>query len=251
MIRTALSDGIGTLTLDRPPLNILSRAMLTELRGGLAEMADSKDVRVLLLTANGEHFSAGADVGEHLPPECDEMLPEFLDTIRAIDSFPLPVIAAVHGRCLGGGFELVQAADVIVAGESALFGQPEIVLGVSAPAACAMLPIRVSPSLAAEILLTGDPITADRARQAGLVGLVVEDDAVESSARALGQRMARHSGAALRLTKKSMRVGSATALEATLAESGRIYTDELMQTEDAVEGLQSFLDKRTPEWTGR
>ena len=251
MIRTSLEEGIGTLTLDRPPLNILGRAMLAELRGGVAEMAARDDVRVLLLQAEGEHFSAGADVGEHLPPEFEEMIPEFLDTIRAIAAFPFPVIAAVQGRCLGGGFELVQAADVIVAGQGALFGQPEIVLGVSAPAACALLPTLVSPALAAEILLTGDPITADRAFQAGLVGLVVDDERVEEEAEALAQRMARHSGAALRLTKKALRRGSAAARETALCESGLIYTEELMQTADAVEGLRAFVEKRTPEWTGR
>ncbi|MFQ5530912.1 MAG: enoyl-CoA hydratase/isomerase family protein, partial [Gemmatimonadota bacterium] len=94
-IRTATAEGIGTLTLDRPPLNILSRAMLAELRDGLDAMAARDDARVLVLRAEGEHFSAGADVGEHLPPEFEEMIPEFLDTVRAIDAFPLPVIAAV------------------------------------------------------------------------------------------------------------------------------------------------------------
>lgn len=250
-IKTTAADGIGTLTLDRPPLNILSRAMLAELRDGLGEMAAREDVRVLLLRAEGEHFSAGADVGEHLPPEFEEMIPEFLDTIRAIDAFPLPVIAAVQGRCLGGGFELVQAADVVVAGRGALFGQPEIVLGVSAPAACALLPTLVPRSLAAEILLTGDPMTAECALQAGLAGLVVDDDRLEEAARTLAQRMARHSGAALRLTKKALRAGLSAAREAALRESGRIYTEELMHTADAVEGLRAFVEKRTPEWTGR
>ena len=253
-VRTAVADGVGTLILDRPPLNILTRAVLADFRARLAEMAadgERGELRVLLLTAAGEHFSAGADVGEHLPPEFEEMIPEFLETIEAIAAFPLPVVAAVRGRCLGGGFELVQAADVVVGGASAVFGQPEIVLGVSPPAACALLPLLCPPMLAAEIVLTGDPITAERAREAGLLGRVVPDDRVEEEARALAGRMARHSAAALRLTKRALLAGTAAARSSALHEARRIYIEELMQTTDATEGLQAFLEKRTPEWTGR
>ena len=91
----------------------------------------------------------------------------------------------------------------------------------------------------------------ERASRAGLVGLVVDDERVDEEARALAGRMARHSGAALRLTKKALRAGTAAATEAALGESGRIYAEELMQTADAVEGLRAFVEKRTPEWTGR
>lgn len=255
-VQTKIEGGIGTLVLDHPPLNILTRSVLAELRERLAELARASsagagEIRVLLITAAGTHFSAGADVGEHLPPEFEEMIPEFLETIGAVGDFPMPVVAAVRGRCLGAGFELVQAADVVVASEGASFGQPEILLGVSPPAACAVLPSLVSPSLAAEIVFTGDPITAERAREAGLVGYVVPDDRVEEEARAVARRMARHSAAALRHTKKALRAGTAAARASALREAGRIYLEELMRTEDAVEGLTAFLEKRTPEWAGR
>ena len=95
------------------------------------------------------------------------MIPEFLDTIQALASFPLPVIAAVRGRCMGGGFELVQATDIVIAGEGALFGQPEIVLGVCAPAAAVLLSSRAGHAVASEILFTGDSLTADQAAEAG------------------------------------------------------------------------------------
>lgn len=253
-VKTTFEDGIERLTIDHPPLNILTRSLLAELRERLAESndrAEAGEIRVLLLTAAGDHFSAGADVGEHLPPEFEEMIPEFLDTVEAISAFPLPVLAAVRGRCLGGGFELVQAADVVVCGQGATFGQPEIRLGVSPPAACAVLPLLCSPMLAAEIVLGGDPITAERAYAAGLVGRVVPDDEVEARALELAGRMARHSPTALRLTKRALRAGDAAARSAALREAERIYVEELMQTADAVEGLQAFLEKRAPEWTGR
>jgi cyclohexa-1,5-dienecarbonyl-CoA hydratase len=248
-VKATVTDGIGTLTLASPPLNILTRALMASLRDELATLAQHADLRVLMITAEGKHFSAGADVGEHMPPEYRALIPEFIDTVLALSDFPSPTIAAVRGRCLGGGFEVAQAVDMVVAGEGAMFGQPEILLGVSPPAACALLPELCAPGLAAELVLTGDPITAQQAYQAGLVRHVVPDDQVEEKALALAQRMSRHSAAALRLTKRQLQVGSASRRTEALRAAARIYIDELMETADAVEGLQAFLDKRKPTWT--
>jgi cyclohexa-1,5-dienecarbonyl-CoA hydratase len=146
---------------------------------------------------------------------------------------------------------VVQAADAIVAGSGAVFGQPEILLGVTAPAACVLLPRRAAAGLAAELLLTGDSITAAQAFAAGLVNRVVPDERVESEALALARRMARHSGAALRIGKRTIRSCSGLDLERGLREAGRIYLEELMRTQDAVEGLHAFLDKREPLWSNQ
>jgi cyclohexa-1,5-dienecarbonyl-CoA hydratase len=244
-------DGIGRLVLDRPPLNILTRELMANLRAKLSELESEESLRVLVLQAEGKHFSAGADVGEHMPPEFEELIPEFIDTVKAIYEFPLPVIAAVRGRCLGGGFELAIAADMVVAGEGAAFGQPEIVLGVFPPAACAMLPALTHASAAAEIVLTGDAISAQEAAQVGLVQRVVADDQVDEAALKLAGRIARHSGAAVRATKRALRAGMGVRVREALAEAGRIYIENLMATEDAVEGLRAFLDKRQPVWKHR
>lgn len=248
-IQSNVADGIAKLTLSNPPLNILTRALMASLRDALPQLAGQSDLRVLLLTADGKHFSAGADVGEHMPPEYRELIPEFTETIRMLSEFPLPVVAAVRGRCLGGGFELVQAADMVIATEQAMFGQPEIMLGVSPPAACALLPGLCAPGLAAELVLTGDPITAQRALDAGLVAQLVPDGKLDEAALALADRLTRHSGPALRLTKKQLRVGVEAHRAAALRGAAQIYIDELMQTADAIEGLQAFLDKRKPQWT--
>jgi cyclohexa-1,5-dienecarbonyl-CoA hydratase len=179
------------------------------------------------------------------------LIPRFMATIRALNEFPLPVLAAVRGRCLGGGFELAQAADVIVAGTSARFGQPEIVLGVTAPAACALLPHRCGGGLAAALLFTGDPIDAAEARAAGLVRTVVADEDVDAESQRLAERIAQHSRAALALTKRGLRAG-AMALEAeALRRNESIYLGDLMRTEDALEGLRAVLEKRRPAWTHR
>ncbi len=242
-------DGIGQLVLTDPPLNILTRAVLGQIRTGLRELEADESLRVVVISAEGKHFSVGADVGEHLPPHYPDLIPEFLDTVRVVHGFPLPVLAAVRGRCLGAGFELVAAADIVIAGEGASFGQPEIMLGVFPPAACAMLPDNCPPGMAAELVFTGDPVDARDAQRAGIVRHVVPDERVEEEALDLAKRIARHSGAALRHTKHALRHESMDRTDGALQHAGHVYVAELMETKDATEGLQAFLEKRKPVWS--
>jgi cyclohexa-1,5-dienecarbonyl-CoA hydratase len=214
-VDTNVTDGIGRVTVNHPPLNILTRTVLGGLRDAFASLAANRDLRVLVLAAEGKHFSVGADVGEHLPPDFREMIPEFLDTVAGIEAFPVPVIAAVQGRCLGGGFELIQAADIVIAGEGASFGQPEIV------------------------------VSAADAHRIGLVQRVVPDDRLEQEVIGLAERIARHSAAALRLTKQALTRTRGPEFDAV----GALYVDELMATQDALEGLTAFQEKRTPVWS--
>lgn len=248
VIDLSITSGIAVLKLNAPPLNILTRSVLASLRAALAKAVASADTRVVLLTAQGKHFSAGASVEEHLPPECDVMIEEFAETVLALYGCPVPVIAAVQGRCLGGAFELVQAADLVIAAEDAQFGQPEIFLGVFPPAACALLPAWAGNSRAAELLFTGDSINAESAAAAGFVISVVARESLESEAMTVAGRIARHSAAALRATKQALRAGSAH-LPQRLARAAQIYRHDLMRTHDAIEGLHAFLEKRPPQWS--
>lgn len=247
----AVEQGIARITLDHPPHNILTREVLGTLRAELAELAAVAELRVLLVGAAGRHFSAGADVGEHVPPHHEALIPEFMATVAALDAFPVPVVAAVRGRCLGGAFELVQAADIVVAGESATFGQPEIALGVIAPAACVLLPERLGAGRAAQVLYTGDVLGAVDAERAGFVCQVVADDAVDAAAHTLAGRIARHSAATLRAAKHAVRGARAAARRAALERAGAFYLDEVMRLADAQEGLRAFLEKRPPVWSDR
>ena len=249
--KTHVDQGVATLTLDAPPLNILTRAVLAELRTTLAALEATPELRVVRLVAAGKHFSAGADVGEHLPPQYEELIPEFCDTIERLARFPLPVVAAVRGRCLGGGLELAMAADVIVAGEGATFGQPEIVLGVTAPVACVILPRLSQHGFAAELLFAGDAVSSTRARAAGVVQHVVADETVEDEALAICRRIARHSGAALRATKATLLDSATKPLSEALRAASDDYVTKLMKTEDALEGLNAFLEKRPAQWRHR
>lgn len=248
-IEASIDNGLGRLILNQPPLNILTRDLMAKLREELGRLAAEPSLRAVLLSAEGKHFSAGADVGEHLPPTYEELIPEFLTTIAAIDTFPVPVVAAVQGRCLGGGFELAMAADIIVAGEGASFGQPEILLGVLPPAACALLPDICPPGIAAEIVFTGDPLSAEDALRAGIVTRVVPDTELEDASLELAGRITRHSAAALRLAKRMLWGSRQDGRAIALSRAGAIYNDELMKTADALEGLNAFLEKRQPEWS--
>jgi cyclohexa-1,5-dienecarbonyl-CoA hydratase len=249
-VSAAVENGMARLEVSHPPLNILTRAVLSDFRAALAEAAGDPTLRVLLVTAAGKHFSAGADVGEHLPGRFEALIPEFIETIAALDGFPVPVVAAVQGRCLGGGFELVQAADLVMAGEGAVFGQPEIALGVLPPAACALLPALAGAQAAAALVYTGDPLSAVEAQRVGLVWRVVPDADLERAALELASRIARHSAAALRLAKRALR-GDHASQRTALRTAEALYVTEVMATGDAVEGLEAFVEKREPRWAHR
>lgn len=246
-VKVEVREGIAHVVLHDPPLNILGRALLGELRGALAGLAEDTTLRALVLGAEGRHFSAGASVEEHLPGEVEEMIPEFMATVAAVEGFPAPVVVAVQGRCLGGALELALAGDLVVAGEGALLGVPEIALGVFPPAACVQLPRLVGPALAAEMILTGVPLDAASAGRAGLVRRVVPDERVTEIAMELAETMAKHSAAALRTAKRALRVGAGTTDPGPAVT--RIYLEDLMRTADATEGIRSFVEKRRPEWS--
>lgn len=247
-VNVDVRDGVARVALSAPPLNILSRALMAELRGVLAELAHEADLRALLLCGEGKHFSAGASVEEHLPGAFEAMIPEFMETVAALESFPTPVVVAVHGRCLGGALELALAGDLVVAEEGALLGVPEIALGVFPPAACVQLPRLAGPAVAAELVLTGTPLDAEAAYRAGLVARVVPGGTAQQAALDLCREMARHSAAALRVAKRALRAGAAST-PTTEADVVALYLDDLMRTRDAVEGLQAFVDKRPPQWS--
>ena len=248
-VMVSVEEGVGRMVLNHPPLNILTREVLAYMRSELERLSGESALRALVISAKGKHFSAGADVSEHMAPEYREMIPEFIATVSAIDEFPLPVIAAVHGKCLGGAFELVQAVDIVVAGQNAVFGQPEIALGVLPPAACVFLPELCPRGAAAEIVFTGNSISAKTAERFGVVDRVVSDGSVEGEALTLAKSIARHSGAALRLAKRALRKGSPSTRGAALSRVGDLYVRDLMATHDAVEGLDAFAEKRQPAWS--
>lgn len=238
------------IVLARPPLNILTTSMLTELAKSVRSAPAREGVRALVLRGEGKGFSAGVDVKEHLPDVMEPLLAAFHDALLAVLEADVPVVAAVHGPCLGGGMELAMAADLAYAADTATFGQPEIKLGVFPPFGAATYPAWLGRAHAAELLLLGESWTARQAFERGVVAGVVPAAELDATVDAVVAKLAALSPSSLRLTRKALRIGGARGL-ASLDEVESLYRDKLMRTEDAEEGLRAFLEKRPPRWRGR
>lgn len=243
------NDGVvARVLLRRPPLNILTIEMLGELNQILRQLHHDEPLRALVLAAEGKAFSAGVSVEDHLPDKANHMLCVFHETFRLLRSFACPVISAVQGAALGGGCELACFADLVIASESANFGQPEIKLGVFPPIAAIHFPHRIGLARTLQLLLTGDVISAREAERIGLVDRVVPPEELSTAVDSTVHAFREKSGPALRLTKHAIMAGVGRDFEAGLREVERLFFGELMKTEDANEGLRAFIEKRPPVW---
>jgi cyclohexa-1,5-dienecarbonyl-CoA hydratase len=236
------------LRLDRPKANLVDAEMIAALHAALTQYRRHVMLRGVLIDAEGPHFSFGASVEEHLPDRCAAMLESLHALLLELLEFPVPVLVAVHGQCLGGGLELALACGRIFAAPGAQFGQPEIKLGVFAPAASALLPYRVSQPAAEDLLLTGRSVAAPEAAAMGLVQAVAEDPAAAALAW-FDQHLQGKSAAALACALVAARGPMQHQVRERLRELERLYLDWLMRTHDANEGLSAFLEKRQPAWT--
>ncbi len=249
-IKMRSEGGVIEIKMDRPPVNVLTIPMMEELVAALTQ-AKEEPGALILLSAEGKAFSAGVDVADHTPEKVGAMIDVFdriFLTMMAIDK---PIIAAVNGAALGGGYELVLACDLVLAAEKAKFGQPEITVGVFPPIACYFLPRLLSWPRAMELLLSGEVFDAPRAEQLGLVNKVLPQEGFAGSVREYLQKFLALSPVVLKLTKKAVKAGLNKDFTNGIKAIDRVYLEELMQTHDALEGLQAFLEKRKPVWQGR
>jgi cyclohexa-1,5-dienecarbonyl-CoA hydratase len=238
------------LRLAQPKANILNAAMVDALADGLDKHAANPNVAGILIDAEGPHFSFGASVEEHLPDQCAAMLKVFHALILRLIVSPVPALVAVRGQCLGGGLELACAGGLLFVAPDAKLGQPEIQLGVFAPAASCLLPERVGPARAEDLLLSGRSIAGEEAVRWGLANAVADEP--EAAALAyFDAHLAGKSASSLRFAARAARAGLADRVRAGLAALERLYLGELMASRDAVEGLQAFLAKRPARWENR
>jgi cyclohexa-1,5-dienecarbonyl-CoA hydratase len=243
-------EALLRLRLDRPKANVLDSTMIALLAQAFAAYAEPGEVRAALIDAEGPHFSFGASVEEHLPDKCAEMLSSYHDLLKVMLEWPRPILVAVRGQCLGGGLELALAGSLIFAGRDAKFGQPEIKLGVFAPAASCLLPLRIGQGAAEDLLFSGRSIDATEAKALGLVQAVADDP--EAAALAyFDQHLANKSASSLAWAVEAARESFVPQVERRIAHVERVYLNHLMQTHDANEGLAAFLAKRAPKWEHR
>ncbi len=249
-LKAASEAGVITITLDRPPLNVLNIEMMEELIVAL-KWADEQPESLLAITGEGKAFSAGVDIADHTPDKVDMMIDVFDRLFLTMSEIEKPIIALVNGAALGGGYEIVLFCDLVVASEKAKLGQPETKVGVFPPIACYILPRLLSWPLAMEIILSGDTIDAARAEQIGLVNKVLPADNFEAGAEDFLKRFSELSPAVLAFTKKAAKAGIGKDFSEGIKAIDQIYLYELMKTDDAVEGLQAFMEKRKPIWRGK
>ncbi|MCC4117341.1 enoyl-CoA hydratase/isomerase family protein [Aromatoleum toluclasticum] len=248
-ITYGVADGLATLTINRPPFNVLDIPTMEEMNVALDQCLADNSVKLLMITGAGEKaFSAGVEVADHTPDKVDRMIEVFHGIFRRMQQLPIPTLAAVNGVALGGGMEVAIACDMLVAASNAKFGQPEIKLAVFPPIAAVLLPRLVPPARALELLLGGENIGADEAKAIGLVNRVFAKESFAADVQGFVAPFLTLSRAALASTRKTIRAVADKPFGAALDTAENIYLNELMHTDDAKEGLAAFLEKRKPVW---
>jgi enoyl-CoA hydratase len=253
-IITETQDKVGLIRLNRPKaLNALNSTLMGELTSALEAFDRDDEIGALVITGDERAFAAGADIKEMSGKSSIDMLhgekiSSSWDRIKAINK---PIIAAVSGWCLGGGSELALACDMVVASETAKFGQPEINLGILPGAGGTQrLPRVVGKAVAMEMILNNRTLSADEAYQYGLVNRVFPVEAYLDEALNLAKEIATRAPVAIQLAKEAINQSYETSLSEGVVDERRSFY-LLFSTEDQKEGMMAFIEKREPEWKGK
>ncbi|MFF7984279.1 enoyl-CoA hydratase/isomerase family protein [Streptomyces sp. NPDC007901] len=255
VLRVEVRDRVAVFTLDRPDrLNAVGTETVGLLRDALARVREDDDVRALVLTGAGRAFSAGADLGEiesfTTPWQFRAFVGRLTETYALLEEFPKPSVAAIHGFAFGGGLELALACDLRVAERGARLGLPEMKLGVLPGAGGTQrLPRLLPPAIAKQMILTGEPIDAERAHALGLLNELTEPGGALKAAEALAARLAAGAPLALAAGKRLIDHGLGMDLAAAVAFEQETVS-VLFATEDRAEGLRAFRDRRPGEFRG-
>jgi cyclohexa-1,5-dienecarbonyl-CoA hydratase len=244
----------GALTeicLNRPPVNVLNIEMMREVTEALLGVEKDHSVKLLVLSGKGKAFSAGVDVGEHHPKKVEEMIETFNGMFFALNRVEAPSLALVRGAALGGGCELALFCDMVFASDKAKFGQPEVRVGFFPPIAAAILPRLVGRSRAIEICLTGRTFGAEEAYRWGLINCFFRDETFEQDVKKIVDDILASSPLVLRFNKRAIDLGHALPFKQSYEKINSLFLGELMKTDDVLEGISSFEEKRKPEWKNR
>ncbi len=247
------NNSVARVILDDGKGNVLDSIMMAELNDLLDSFKNNNDIKLITFEGAGKHFSFGASVEEHTKENAPAMLKSFHQIFYTIADLAIPTLAKISGQCLGGGLELAHVCNFLFADKSAKLGQPEIILGVFPPPASVILPLKIGNAKAEEILLTGKSITAEEGKEMGIINEVFENrETMESELDIwISEHIIPKSASSLRYAVKASRVKFNHILRKMLPDVEAMYINELMATEDANEGINSFLEKRKPIWKNR
>lgn len=243
-------NSVAKVVLDDGKANILDRIMMREITDFLLSLKDNQNIKLITFEGAGNNFSYGASVAEHTKEMAAEMLDGFHKMFFAIINLHIPTLAKLSGQCLGGGFELPLVCNFIFADKTAKIGQPEVILGVFAPPASIMLPLKVGNVRAEELLITGRIISSEEAKNIGLVNEVFEDKAAMDAAveQWIVKNILGKSASSLKFATRAARASFDFLMLKYLPEFADMYVQEMMETHDANEGINAFIEKRKPVW---
>jgi cyclohexa-1,5-dienecarbonyl-CoA hydratase len=250
-IKIDLADGVKRITFNRPKHNVFDIAMMRELNAELSASMRDADLKCIVFLGEGKSWCAGVEVGDHKPEMVDDMIREFNGIFERTEKLDIPLVAGVHGNCLGGGMEVAIACDIIVASEKAIFGQPEIKLGFFPPYAAIRLPELIGPAKAIEVCTTGRIYPAAEAKAMGFVSHVLADDDYEKVLEKIVGDIVKCSPLILRLNKRAVKQHLGIGFEQAIRGVGDMFLNELMKTEDTLEGIASFEEKRKAVWKNK
>ncbi|HXW56088.1 MAG TPA: enoyl-CoA hydratase/isomerase family protein [Candidatus Cybelea sp.] len=250
-VRYQIHGEVARLTLDRPEHNLLNERVLAEIAAGINTIGQQRDVKLIVLDSATKSFSGGIELGEYTQRRVFQLLDAFHNAFSAMLDTSKPLLVIVNGPAFGGGAELAAFGDLVVATPRARFAQPEITLGVFPPLAAAILPYMLGPKLALELVLTGETVSAERARELGLVNWVVPEKELESKVTELIAKITAHSGPVLTMAKKAVLGSLGMPLRDGVRNSLKVFLNELGELEDSQEGLRALVEQRSPKWKNR
>ena len=247
------NNSVARIILDDDKGNVLDSIMMRELNELLNSFKEKNDLKLITFEGAGKHFSFGASVEEHTKENAPKMLKEFHQLFYTITDLAIPTLAKISGQCLGGGLELALICNFLFADKTTKLGQPEILLGVFPPPASVILPLKIGNVKTEELILTGKSISAEEGKAIGLINDVFENK--EEMEKGLDEWIEKNiigkSASSLRHTVKASRITFNHLLRKMLPAVEEMYLRELMETDDANEGINSFLEKRKPVWKNR
>ncbi|HKK91320.1 MAG TPA: enoyl-CoA hydratase/isomerase family protein [Desulfobacteraceae bacterium] len=250
-IRFEKADNVAKIVLDRPKHNVLDIKMMNQLNSVLTEIAGDDDLKCVVISGEGKSFCAGVEVADHKPEMVDEMVAVFNRIFELVNLIDVPVIAAVKGACLGGGMEVAIACDIIVAADNAVFGQPEVKLGFFPPYAALRLPELVGTAKAIEICTTGRSYPAEDAKAMGFVSTTAPLEQFQEAVDKTVSEITMASPLILKLNKRAVKLHRGTGFSQGVDLVSNYFLNTMMKTEDTLEGIKSFEEKRRPSWKNR
>src|SRR6185437_12610679 len=250
-IDVAIQDQLARIKFTHPPLNVFDFELMDELAQALDSLRQRAEICAVVISGSERAFSAGVDVAVHTPDKIQTMFQKFHGLILGLAKFPKITIAEVRGACLGGGAELAMVCDMCFTALDAKWGFPEITLGCYPPVACTALAALVGEKRAADLIFTGRTFSGTAAAAWGLANEALPEGELQNAVQSRLDYLFKLSPAALMHAKKAFYAWDAVHLDKGLAKAEKIYIEELMQTQDAKEGIQAWLEKRKAEWKGR